>query len=225
MLPITDNLSCTEPLENFTSLSHHQTQHAKSYVSGLIAASNKTIDDISRHVMPSTGERALNKFLGEYDWDEKRLNLERLAELQDHNETRWSKDGYAVIDDTFTEKTGNETPNVGRFYDHAEGDYIWGQNLVYSYYTDDKTGYPVRFRLYEKDAETKIELATQLIEAAETRADVPAETYLFDSWYCASDLVEAVESHGKDCVSTLKSDRQVEFAGDRRRIDEVHEMV
>jgi len=55
--------------------------HAKSYGSGLIAASNKTIDSISRHVMPSKGESALNKFLGEYDWDEGRLNLERLDEL------------------------------------------------------------------------------------------------------------------------------------------------
>jgi len=125
----------------------------------VIAASNKTIDGISRHVMPSQGERALNKFLGEYDWDEERLNLEPLEELQQYNETRWSKDGYVVIDDSFTEKTGDEIPNVGRFYDHADGDYIWGQNLLYSYYTDDKTGYPVGFRLYEKDAETKIELA------------------------------------------------------------------
>jgi hypothetical protein len=111
----------------------------------------------------------LNKFLGKYDWDKKQLNLDRLEELQKHNETRWSTDGSVVIDDTFTEKTGDEIPNVGRFYDHADGEYIWDQNLVYSYYNDDKTGYLVGFRLYEKDAETKIELATQLIEAAETR--------------------------------------------------------
>jgi len=96
---------------------------------------------------------------------------------------------------------------------------------VYSYYTDDKTRYPVGFRLYEKNAETKIELAKQFIEEAETRADVPAETYLFDSWYCASELVEAFGSHGKDWVTTLKSDRQVEFAGEHRRIDDIHEMV
>jgi SRSO17 transposase len=79
--------------------------------------------------------------------------------------------------------------------------------------------------LYEKDAETKIELAKQLIEEAENAAEVPAETYLFDSWYCAQELIETVESHGKDWISALKSDRLVEYAGEQRRIDEIHERV
>jgi hypothetical protein len=47
MLPITDFLSCTDPLDEFDSLSYHQTQHAKTYVTGLAAgakpnASNQT---------------------------------------------------------------------------------------------------------------------------------------------------------------------------------------
>lgn len=107
--------------------------------------------------------RALNKFLGEYAWDDEELNLKRIEELQHHNETRWSKDGFVVIDDTLTEKPGEEIPKVGTFYGHGEGEFIWGQNLVYSYYTDDKTGYPPNLRRYEKDADTastKIELAT-----------------------------------------------------------------
>lgn len=114
-----------------------------------------------------------------------------------------------IIDDSLTEKRGDDIPNVGRFYDHAEGEHIWGRNLVYTSYTDDKTGYPLGFRLYEKgdDTETKIELAKQLIERAEEAAEVPAETYLFDAWYCAAELIEAVESYGKDWISVLKSDR------------------
>jgi hypothetical protein len=148
-----------------------------------------------------------------------------LEELQQYNGTRWSKDDFIVIDDSFTEKTGDEISNVGRFYDYGEGEFIWGQNLVYSFYTDDKTGYPLGFRLYDKDAGTKIELAKQLIDEAEAAAEVPAETYLFDSWYCAAELIEAVESPSKDWISALKSDRLVEYAGDERLIDEIHEMV
>lgn len=67
MMPITNFLTCTEPLAEFESLSYHQTNHAKAYVFGLIAASNKTIEGIANHVMPSASDRALNKFLGEYD--------------------------------------------------------------------------------------------------------------------------------------------------------------
>lgn len=36
--------------------------------------------------MPARSERALNKFLGTYDWDEEELNHERLEELKRHNE-------------------------------------------------------------------------------------------------------------------------------------------
>lgn len=225
MMPITNFLSCTEPLEHFDSLSYHHTNHAKAYVSGLLAGTNKTIEGIANHVMPSASERALNKFLGEYDWDEDQLNLERLEELQQYPDTRWAQQGTVVIDDSFTEKTGEEIPNAGRFYDHADGDYLWGQNLVFSYYTDDKTGYPLGFRLYEKDAHSKIELAKALVREAETRAEVPAKTYLFDSWYCAQELIEEIEAHGKDWISVLKSDRQVEFANQSWRIDELHAEV
>jgi hypothetical protein len=40
MLPITDFLSCTDPLDEFDSLSYHQTHHAKTYVTGLAAGNN-----------------------------------------------------------------------------------------------------------------------------------------------------------------------------------------
>jgi hypothetical protein len=79
MLPITDFLSCTDPLDEFDSLSYHQTHHAKTYVTGLAAASSKTVTGIAREVLPAQGDRALNKFITEYDWDEDRLNHERVA--------------------------------------------------------------------------------------------------------------------------------------------------
>ena len=37
MFPITDFLSCTDPLDEFESLSYHQTRYAKTYVTGLAA--------------------------------------------------------------------------------------------------------------------------------------------------------------------------------------------
>ncbi|EMA48414.1 transposase ISHwa4, partial [Halococcus salifodinae DSM 8989] len=67
MLPITDFLSCTDPLDEFDSLSYHQTQHAKTYVTGLAAGRSKTVTGIAREVLPAQGDRALNKFLTEYD--------------------------------------------------------------------------------------------------------------------------------------------------------------
>ena len=152
-MPITNFLSCTHVFDEFESLSPAQRRHAKSYATGLVAASNKTVAGIAREVLPAQGKRALNKFLTEYNWDEQQFNHERLEELQKHGETRWSTDGYIILDDTITEKAGDEVPGVGHFYDHAEGDTVWGQDLIYAFYADDKTAYPLTFRLYEQQAD------------------------------------------------------------------------
>ena len=98
---------------------------AKTYVTGLTAARSKTVTGIAREVLPAGSDRALNKFLTEYDWDEDQLNHERLEELQQHGETRWSQDGYIVIDDSVFQRTGKELPGAGKFYDHTEGEPVW----------------------------------------------------------------------------------------------------
>ena len=80
-----------EPIDEFESLSLEQQHHAKTYTTGLVAASNKTVAGIAREVLPAQGKRAVNKFLTEYDWDEDQINHERLEELQKHGETPNSK--------------------------------------------------------------------------------------------------------------------------------------
>jgi hypothetical protein len=175
MLPITDFLSCTEPIDEFESLSSEQ-HHAKTYTTGLVAASNKTVAGIAREILPAQGKRAVNKFLTEYDWDEDQVNHERLEELQKHGETRWSQDGYVILDDSVTDKTGKELPGVGKFYDHAEGETVWGQNLVYAFYADDKTAYPLAFCLYDDDDDqSKYDLARDIIDELEDEVGVPNE--------------------------------------------------
>jgi hypothetical protein len=128
---------------------------------------------IAREVFPASGKRALNKFLTEYDWDKQQFNHERLEELQKHGETRWSKDGYIILDDTITEKAGDEVPCISHFYDHAEDDTVWGQDLIYAFYADDKTAYLLTFRLYEQqddeddDHDIKYDLAREIVTELE----------------------------------------------------------
>ncbi|WP_114579350.1 IS701 family transposase [Saliphagus sp. LR7] len=218
MLPVTSFLSCTEPIDQLDCFSTRQKHHAKTYVTGLVAASNKTVQGISTHVLPAKSERALNKFLTEYDWDEDQLNNERLALLQQANDTKWTSDGVVIIDDTFTHKTGEQIPNAGKFYDHTVPGYIWGQNLIYAIYADEKTTYPLAFRLYEKDAKRRVELALELVDECLERG-VPADTYLFDITYCSEEFVTELEAAGKEWVSAVKSDARVTYGGERIRVD------
>ncbi len=172
-MPITEFLSCTSVSDEFESLSPAQRYHAKTYATGLVAASNKTVAGIARKVLSVQGKRALNKFLTEYDWDEQEFNHERLEKLRKHGETRWSQNGYIILDDTITEKAGDFVPGVVRFYDHAEGDSVWGQDLIYAFYADDKTAYPLTYRPYEKqdegdqDHDTKYDLVREIVTELE----------------------------------------------------------
>lgn len=158
----------------------------------------------TREVLPARSKRALNKFLTEYDWDEEQFNHERLKELQQHGETRWSQDGYIILDDTINEKTGDEVPGIGHFYDHAEGDTVQGQDIVYAFYADEKTAYPLKFRLYEQqdetneDHDTKYDLSREIVTELEEEVGVQ-DTYLFDSSFAhSSELSEHIESYGKN---------------------------
>ncbi len=87
-MPITEFLGCTHVFDEFESLSPAQLHHAKTYATGLVSASTKTVAGIAREVLPANSKRALNKFPTEYDWDEQQFNHERLEELQKHGETR-----------------------------------------------------------------------------------------------------------------------------------------
>jgi len=82
-------------------------------VTGLVAGGNKTVEVISNHVLLAKSERALNKYLTEYDGDEEQLNRERLELLQEANDTKWSSDGVVNGDDTFTHKTVRRSPALG----------------------------------------------------------------------------------------------------------------
>jgi hypothetical protein len=53
MMPITDFLSCTHVFDEFESLSPEQRHHAKTYATGLVASSNKTVAGIARQVLPA----------------------------------------------------------------------------------------------------------------------------------------------------------------------------
>jgi len=89
MIPVTSFLSCTESIDELNCFLTRQKHHVK------------TVQSISNIVLPVKNERALNKFLTEYDWDENQLNKEWLELLQEADDTN---------------KTGKQIPNAGKFF-------------------------------------------------------------------------------------------------------------
>lgn len=64
------------------------------------------------------------------------------------------------------------------------------------------------FRQLHESFQTKITLATELVQYAITQS-LPFATVLFDSWYLAPELLDVLAQHDKNWISILKSNRNV----------------
>lgn len=65
------------------------------------------------------------------------------------------------------------------------------------------------FRKKHEEFRTKLKLAVELIEDAIQRS-LNFSIVLFDGWYLASEVIEAVKKHGKEWISILKTNRNLE---------------
>ena len=126
------------------------------------------------------------------------------------------------------------TSRCWRVLDHTEGEPVWGQDLVYPFSTDYKTSYPLVFRQDKKaddedqndEDETKYDLSREMVTEFKEEVGVPADTYLFDSWFAHnSGLIKYVESDGKDWIGPLRSNRRVTYANKEMRVDALEERI
>lgn len=191
-------------------------------MSGLLTASMETVRDMSDSALPPEEQPAFSEFLNQHDLNDDQLNRQRLEALQHNEETQWSTDGVVIIGDTITD-ADEETRDMGGFYDHADDDYTWKQNFVFTQYADNKTTYPLVFRRYE-ESDPKLELVTALIDEIH-RVGVPAETYLFDVRYCDRKLIEHTESYDRNWLSALESDATIEYGGETISVETLAERV
>ena len=88
------------------------------------------------------------------------------------------------------------------------------------------------FCLYKKQDEDdqnhdiKYDLAREIVTELEDEVGVPADTYLFDSWFARdSTLVKHIESYGNDWIGPLRSNRQETYAGEEIGVDALAERI
>lgn len=217
MIPLTNPPSWLFSFASGLPLSYHQYMHLMRILTGLIVSGNKTIWGISNLSIIAPTQRAANKFFTKYQWDAKEVNDERIKELQRHDETRWSKSGFGIIDDTIIEKAGKHIEGIGKFFDHAKKRFIYGHTLVSLHYADKKTSYALDYRHYVRKGmpgfKTKIEFAIELISEAIEKLQFPASTFMFDSWYLCRDMVDCIESYKRFWIAACKSDLNILVKG------------
>lgn len=200
-----DIIPAPEPLEayakHFDGLfeKSNQREEFRRYLEGLLLPTerHKTLTGLvnTEPLVGAQQPRAqkLQWFLTESDWDERKVQAERLEVLRQDPATVPSSQGVLVIDETGDRKDGHHTAHVGRQYLANLGKIDNGVVSVSSLWADERVYYPVDVEPYtpahhfekgEKDPQfrTKLKLAVDLVRRA-VQAQLPFRAVVADSFY------------------------------------------
>jgi SRSO17 transposase len=119
----------------------------------------------------------LQWFLSESDWEEGKVQAERLRLLREDATTAPNAQGVLVIDETGDRKDGHKTAHVGRQYLGNLGKVDNGVVSVTSLWADEQVYYPLETEPYtpesyfakgrnDPDFRTKLKIALQLVQKA-----------------------------------------------------------
>lgn len=139
-------------------------EHFQRYLTGLLISDNKTVQGINRlFVLDERDQSSLNRFLTQYEYDELKLNEQRLDLLQQQPASSVKAEGRfkgcITLDDTLLHHRGHHFDQIAMLYDPVSKQYGYAHDLVNLYYSDDQTDYPVYYQLWQPVDVIKLEQA------------------------------------------------------------------
>jgi SRSO17 transposase len=177
----------------------NQREGFRRYMEGLLLPSerHKTLTGLV-NTEPVKGAQlpraqALQWFLSEADWDERKMQECRLQLLREDPTTAPMSKGVLVIDETGDRKDGHKTAHVGRQYLGKLGKVDNGVVSVTSLWADEGVYYPIDVEPYtpahhfvqgEDDPafRTKLKIALELVHQAYTQG-IPFRAVVADNFY------------------------------------------
>jgi SRSO17 transposase len=199
----------------------NQREGFRGYLEGLLlpAERHKTLTGLV-NTEPGVGAeppraQRLQWFLSESNWDERRVQAERLKLLGEDPATAPSTEGVLVIDETGDRKDGHKTAHVGRQYLANLGKIANFVVSVTSVWADERVYYPIDFEPYtpahhfekgkqDRQFRTKLKLAVELVGRA-VQARLPFRAVVADSFYGEDRGVrQGLRSLGVSYVLALK---------------------
>lgn len=177
----------------------NQREGFRQYLEGLLLPSerHKTLTGLvnTEPVVGAQIPRAqkLQGFLSESDWDERKVQAERLRLLREDAITAPNTRGVLVIDETGDRKDGHKTAHVGRQYLGNLGKIDNGVVSVTSLWADEQVYYPLEIEPYTPESyfakgrndpafRTKLKIALQLVQQA-IQQGWPFRAVVADSFY------------------------------------------
>jgi hypothetical protein len=224
-------------------------RHFAEYLTGLLVAERKTVSGINSEFAVTTDQSCLNRWITEVAWDEKALNLKRLAWLQHEPSTRYSAQGVIAIDNTLIGHDGEMIADVGWFWDHADKRHLIAHDyLIANYVCTSGKHYPLEFRRFRKrelceawqaEIETRegglagadeatralatftshTELFIELVDWVIEQA-IPGD-FAFDCYFTNAEILNHINRVERGYVGDLKFNRKVCFKGVEMKASEM----
>jgi DDE superfamily endonuclease len=196
-------------------------RHFASSLTGLFIAERKTVSGINREFAVTTDQSCLNRSLTEVEWDVTALNQRRLDLLQQDVTTRYTKHGVIAIDNTLIDHDGKLIADVGWFWDHADQRHLIAHDyLIANYVCASLKHYPLEFRRFRKKERCAAEgtpfknhtvLCKELVDWVVAQA-IPGD-FTFDSYFTNADILNHIDSKGRNYVGDLKFNRTISVDG------------
>lgn len=202
-----------------------QKENFHAYCTGLLLEiKRKNIKSIAEHIIGSDYQ-SLHNFISESNWDEEKLNILRIQNLQQDKQMKTHANGYLIIDDDGKKKRGNKTFGVKRQWCGNLGKVENCQVAVTSYWTDKDKGYPISSKIYlpkdlvaeenekndseAKSFKSKPVIGLDLIDKSK-QLGVKFKKLLFDAWYGSNpNFVKKVEAKKEKYITKLYMNRRV----------------
>lgn len=143
-----------------------------------------------------------------------------LNRLQKHKETRITEDGLLILDHTLLSKLYSKKLQLLKWLKDTKGSENWikGYELVSLCYMDKTKLYPLAFGINTPFTD-KITMGTDHIIDIIKRLSV--STLVFDCWYFALDLINALKPYGTIWVTKSKGNRVFIVDGNKMHANEI----
>jgi len=158
--------------------------------------------------------QAYSYFFNRAKWSEDEVAQKKANMFFEAIGVKSGKRILVIIDDTLEDKKGEKTFGVGKFKDHATGEYLWGNQFVTSVIQHKDLFVPHKAKLYVKEENAEkwgVEFKTKLDIAVEEiiqplKTPEGAKVYVVvDSWYFNKVLVDNCRGKGYHLIGRIKS--------------------
>lgn len=175
-----------------------QYKNFRDFVLGLIVSDNKTIQEIA-DCFGRVDQSSLNRFLTTSEWDTKKINDKRIAQIKQHHKLG---KGILICDPTNIHKFGKEMEYANYHYSGMTKKEEWGYLLVNSFFSDGRIDFPVcaDFYIREEDVDEKHPFKTLrkicLEQLDYTIKRLPIWLFMADAGLYADFLIQDIRSRG-----------------------------